>query len=186
METPTELLHAWTDGDKSALDRLLPLVYAEVHELARRNLFGERRDHTLQPTALVNETYLRLIGRDSVSLKDRNQFLILVAQTMRRILVDHARARNAAKRGNKLKTTLDTDIADVVRDRPTELIDLDDSLERLHSQDPRQSRVVELRYFGGYSNDETAAILGTSPATVKRDWTMARAWLYDQLAGSPP
>jgi RNA polymerase sigma factor (TIGR02999 family) len=184
MSEQTDLLLAWTRGDRSALDRLLPLVYRELRDLAQAYLNKERGRRTLQPTALVNEVYLRLVGRRKVSLESRHELLALVAQTMRRVLIDHARRGKSAKRRADLKTTLDTAAPELARDQPTDLLDLDRALRRLERLDKRQAQVVELRYFGGYSVAETAEILEVSPITIKRDWAMAKGWLYQQLRGA--
>lgn len=197
-ETPgqvTELLLAWSDGDRSAYERLVPLVYRELHEMAQRHLRRERSDHTLQPTALVNEAYLRLVDQSAARWRNRSQFLGVAAQAMRRILVDHARGRAAQKRGGDAvrtalgepegdATALDGLVATAPRD--VELIDLDDALRALGALDPTLVRVVELRHFAGLTIEEAAEALGVSPATVKRDWVTARAWLFQRLRGSRP
>jgi RNA polymerase sigma factor (TIGR02999 family) len=181
--TPTEkdvttLLLEWSNGDASALNQLAPLVYKELHRLAAGQLRRERPDHTLQSTALVHEAYLKLIDQRRVHLNDRNQFFAFASQTIRRILVNHARAHNAVKRGGgKTLLELDESIALGGR-RDVDLVALDEALEDLAKLDPRQSRIVELRFFGGLSIEDTAKILSVSPATVKRDWDLSRAWLY--------
>lgn len=176
----SRLLVAWRNGDRDALERLLPLVYDELHGLAARYLRGERPDHTLQTTALLHEAYLRLCGAD-VAWEGRVHFLAVAAQTMRRILVDHARARSRTKRGGgDGPITLDEALA-AGPERPDELLALDEALLRLSALDERKARTVELHYFGGLTYDETAAVLGISPATVDRELRMARAWLYREL-----
>ena len=180
----TELLRAWGDGDRSALDLLVPQVYAKLRQLARAQLRRERPGHTLQPTALVHESFLRLVNQDRIQWKNRAQFCAMAAQMMRRILVDHARQHRAAKRGSgDARVTFDEamDVADQPPD--VDVLLLDEVLERLAKLDPRQSEVVVLRFFGGLSIDEVAVAMGRSPATVKRDWATARLWLHRELAG---
>jgi RNA polymerase sigma factor (TIGR02999 family) len=177
-ETVTQLLHDARGGDAAALERLLPLLYAELHDIAARHMRGERPDHTLQPTALVHEAFLRLLAPGSY--EDRTHFLRAASAAMRHVLVDHARARNAAKRGGALRVTLDEGLAGR-DDRVVELLVLDDALARLAAAEPRWAQVVELRFFGGLEVPEVAAALGISPATVKRDWQFARAWLARAL-----
>lgn len=177
----TTLLQEWSNGDQSALNRLAPLVYDELHRLAARHLRRERPDHTLQSTALVHEAYLKLVDQDRVQLPDRNHFFAFASETIRHILVNHARTRNAAKRGGG-NTMLQLDESVAARGRrDVDLIALDDALNELADLDPRQARIVELRFFGGLSIDDTGRVLSISPATVKRDWDMARAWLYTQF-----
>jgi RNA polymerase sigma factor (TIGR02999 family) len=179
----TFLLAAWSGGDKAALDRLLPLVERELHALARRHLRGERPGHTLQATALVNEAYLRLVGQHQAEWSSRGQFFAIAARLMRRILIDHARRRAYAKRGGGAQA-LPLDEACVVgEERAAELVALDDALSVLASVDERKARIVELRYFGGLSVDEVAAVLGVHPDTVNRDWQRAKAFLRRELAG---
>ncbi|MGH9258362.1 MAG: sigma-70 family RNA polymerase sigma factor [Acidimicrobiales bacterium] len=176
----SRLLLAWKGGDEAALERLLPLVYDELHALAQRRLRGERPDHTLQTTALIHEAYLRLVGAD-VAWEGRVHFLAVAAQTMRRILVDHARARGRAKRGGGARPiTLDEGLA-VAADTSSDIVELDEALQRLSTLDERKARAVELHYFGGLTYDETAAALGVSPATVDRELRLAKAWLYREL-----
>lgn len=164
------------------MDRLLPLVYEELRVLAHRRLHFERPGHTLNTTALVHEAYIKLVGQDRVVWKNRNQFLAVASQAMRRILVDHARKHKAGKRGGGVDSNSLEEVAELrAGERGESLIALDEALKRLAQLDERQSRVVECRYFGGMSVEETAHYLGISPATVKRDWTMARAWLYNAL-----
>ena len=187
MEPPspsevTQLLKDWSSGDPEALDRLIPIVYAELRGVAARYLRRERRDHTLQPTALVNEAYLRLIDQKRVHWKNRAHFFALAAQLMRRILVDHARGRKYAKRGGGAqKISLDETMM-VKNERGRDLVALDDALERLAAIDQRKSKVVELRFFGGLSVEETAEALQISGVTVMREWSMAKAWLYNSLS----
>lgn len=178
----TELLHQWTRGDQVARDALVPLVYDELRKVARRCLVGQRPDHTLQSTALVHEAYIRLFSHDSVRWDDRVHFFAVAAQLMRRILVDHARAHNAAKRGgNSLTVTLDEHVAKA-GERPLDVLLLDDALKELAQMNPQQARIVEMRFFAGLSIEETAQVMGIAPATVKRHWAVARAWLYRELA----
>lgn len=167
---------------RESLDALLPAVYGELRALASRHLRAERPDHTLQPTALVHEAYLRLAAVPQVSVLDRGQFFGLAAQMMRRILVNHAEARNAAKRGGQAtRVTLDDSVS-WTGDRDLDLVELDDALRRLAVVSARQAQVVELRFFAGLGIEEAGAVLGISPATVKREWTLARAWLRDALS----
>ncbi len=177
--TVTRLLQEASAGDPRALDQLLPLVYAELHAIAERHMGRERPDHTLQPTALVHEAFLRLLGGGSPTFNDRTHFLNAASRAMRRVLVDHGRMRKAAKRDG-INVTLD----EAVVGAPGEALDilaLDDALTRLAQADPRCAQVVELRFFGGLSIPEVAATLGTSPATVQRDWQFARGWLAREL-----
>lgn len=177
----TGLLEALAAGDRSALDRLMPLMYGELHRLASHYLRGERENHTLQSTALVHEAYLRLVRREDAQWKNRAHFLGVAASVIRSILVDHARARSAAKRGAGA-VTVALDEAAAMPSRPAvDVIELDNALEKLSQLDPQQGRVVELRFFAGLTNDEAAEVLGVSAATVKRDWSMARAWIYRAL-----
>jgi RNA polymerase sigma-70 factor (ECF subfamily) len=176
---------AWGHGDKSAFDRLIPLVHTELHRLARRYMAGERAGHTLQTSALVNEAYLRLIDITQVHWQNRAHFFAMAARTMRRILVDSARARGNQRRGGDVvKVALD-DALVVGTDRRDDLVALDEALERLGAVYPRQAQVVELRYFGGLTLEETAAALDISTDTVKRDWRFAKLWLLRELSGGP-
>ncbi|HKU73902.1 MAG TPA: sigma-70 family RNA polymerase sigma factor [Pyrinomonadaceae bacterium] len=179
----TQLLAEWRDGNQSALDELYPLVYDELHRLARRYMSRERKGHTLQTTALINEAYVRLVGQ-KVNWANRSHFFAISAQIMRRILIDHARRHAYAKRGGGAQQVSLDEAATVTPDQSTELIRLDEALTSLSEMDPRRSQVVELRYFGGLNNEEIAGVLNVSENTVTRDWNMARAWLYQQLTGS--
>ena len=178
----TQLLEHWSNGDREALERLMPLVYDELHRLAQRYLRRERSDHTLQSTALVHEAYLKMVDQKNVRWQNRAHFFGVAAQSIRHILVDHARSHLAAKRGaGAAKLSLDEAIG-VPEKREVDLLALDQALEGLAVLDPQQGRIVELRFFGGLSIEETAEVLHISPATVKRDWVMAKAWLYQNLA----
>jgi RNA polymerase sigma factor (TIGR02999 family) len=178
----TQLLESWSGGDKQALGELLPIVYRELRGLAASYIRRERRDHTLQPTALVHEAYLRLVDQTQVSSPSRTQFFGIAANLMRQILVNHAERHRAAKRGGGNKVALDEGAA-VVQQRGVDMIALDDALDKLAAFDPRQSRIVELRFFGGLTEDEIAEVLGVSTITVKRDWRIARALLGRELGG---
>ncbi len=177
----TELLLAWTAGEQGALDQLVPLVYAELRRLAHRRLRAERPDHTLQTTALVHEAYLRLVDVRRLHVRSRTEFFALSAQLMRRVLVDAARARAARKRGGDVRHVPLPDGLALPAPNGTDLVALDDALKALATFDPRKEKVVELRYFGGLSVEETAAALGVSPETVMRDWKTARLWLLREL-----
>jgi RNA polymerase sigma factor (TIGR02999 family) len=182
MEDITRLLVRWGHGDGAAFEALVPIVYGELRKLADHYLRQERPDHTLQPTALVHEAYLRLAGIHDMQLRNRAHFYGAAAQIMRRVLVDHSRQRRALKRGGPdvvvpLDDTIDAAIAD-----GTDLVALDEALGALEAIAPARARVVELRYFGGLSVDETAEYLGVAPATVKRHWAFARAWLFNRLS----
>jgi len=174
----TRLLHAWSSGDLRARDELMPLVYAELRRRAAAHLKRERPGHTLRPTDLLHEAYLRLCAQNA-GFKNRDHFFGVASRLMRRILVDHARARSAAKRGRGLRVTLADDVA--AASAPMELLDLDAALDELASLDEREARVVELRYFGGLTLQETARVLGVSLATAKNDWAHAKAWLFARL-----
>ena len=179
---PTELLRAWSQGDRSALDRLIPLVYEELHRLARRYMRQERPDHTLQATSLVNEAYLRLIDVNRVEWRDRAHFLAVAAQVMRRILVESARNRRRQKRGGgAVHVNLDDVQALLPDSKERDLVVLSDALSGLATFDSRMSQVVELRFFGGLTVDETADVLHVSPETVMRDWKTAKAWLLREI-----
>ncbi len=184
-EGVTELLRAWSEGDRGALDRLVPLVYAELRRRANAQLARERGHHTLQPTALVHEAFLKLVDQRSARWENRAQFFAVSAQLMRRILVDHARARGAAKRGGAVVRVSLDEAGEPSAAAEPDVLHLHQALERLAELDERQARVVELRYFGGLSIDEAAAVLGVSEITVKRDWAMARAWLFRELSEGP-
>ena len=177
----SQLLANWRRGDQRAREDLIPLVYQELRRLARHRLRGERPDHTLQSAALVNEAYLRLVQQEDLRLQNRAHFFGVAAQLMRNILVDYARNRRAAKRGGgAAPVTLNTAIA-LPRQPQVELLALDEALNELAVLDPQTSRVVELRFFGGLSIEETAAVMEVSPATVKREWAVARAWLQRKM-----
>lgn len=177
----TQLLLAWRQGEQSALDKLIPLVHAELRHIARRYMMGERKGHSLQTTALVNEAYLRLVDSQKVNWQCRAHFFAVSAQLMHRVLVDHARARDYQKRGGgAYKVTLDEAMVGP-EERGHDLVALDDALQELAKIDPRKSRVVELRFFGGMSVEETAAILHVSQDTVLRDWRLAKAWLRREM-----
>ncbi len=177
----TQLLVAWGNGDPHALQELMPLVYRELRRLAHGHLRRERPDHTLQTTALVHEAYLRLVDQQEANWKNRAQFFAVAAQMMRRILVDYARARQYAKRGGGAQPVELDEAMVVSSDRAAEVVALDEALLRLAELDSRKSRLVELRFFGGLSIEETAEILGVSPGTVMRDWTLAKAWLQREM-----
>lgn len=177
----TDLLVAWTRGDRAAHEQLMPLIHRELRRLANHHLRQERRGHTLQATALVNEAYLRLIDQKSPGWQNRAHFFGIASQLMRRILVDYARGRLAAKRGgDAIKLSLDEAIV-LTPERPEEVVALDEALDRLAAIDPRKSQVVELRFFGGLSIDETAEVLKISANTVMRDWSTAKAWLHREI-----
>ncbi len=180
MSDITRLLDDYTNGNRDVLDQLLPLVYNELRRLAHSYLNRERQGITLQTTALVHEAYMKLIDQHSVDFRNRAQFFALSAQAMRRILIDNARRHKAEKRGSGMKVSLD-EVADVLHESDDRLIELDLALQELEKFDPSQSKIVELRYFGGLTVEETAEVMMVSPATVKREWTMARAWLYEKV-----
>ena len=182
-ERLTRLLLEWSDGDEDSRDEMLPLVYGELRRLATSYLFRERRGHTLRPTELVHEAYLRLVDQRQVNWKNRAQFVGLAAVMMRRILVNHARERAAAKRGGDVQK-VPLSVADAQgAPHDIDVIALHDALNRLDAIDARKSRIVELKFFGGLTTDEIAQVLQISPATIERDWSFARAWLYDAIAG---
>jgi len=178
----TQLLVAWNNGDHSALEQLAPLVHQELHRLAKRKMAGEGPGHILQTTALVNEAYLRLIDWQNVNWQNRAHFFGLAAKIMRHILVDFARARHRDKRGGDALQVSLSEAADIAQEQSADLVALDDALQTLERLDPRQARVVELRFFAGLSLDETAEALKVSVATVRRDWKMAEAWLFRELS----
>jgi len=177
----TRLLAQWQEGDEAALHQLVPIVHDELRRLARRQLAGERPGHTLQPTALVNEAYLRLVDLHQMQWQNRVHFFAMAARLMRRILVDFARSRGYQKRGGGAKQVSFTEALGVAEGQPTDVVALDDALEALAHVDERKSRVVELRFFGGLSIEETADVLNVSRETVKRDWTFAKMWLLRHL-----
>lgn len=181
-EEITRILNDLESGDPKAADRLMPLVYDELRRLASRYLARERPDHTLQPTALVHEAYLRLVDQTKVNWQNRAHFFAVAASMMRRILVDHARSHNAQKHGGqRQKLSLDEAIS-FSKGKDLDIVALDDALGDLARLDPEQSRIVELRFFGGLTLEETAEVTGVSLSTVRREWEMAKAWLYDQLS----
>lgn len=178
----TRLLKAWTAGDQSALEKLTPLVYQQLHRAAQRYMAGQRAGHTLQTTALVNEVYLRLVDCGQVNWQDRAHFLAVSAQLMRRILIDFARSRGYQKRSGKFAHLSLEDAPSVCNEPDANVVALDDALKALAEVDGRKSKVVELRFFGGLSIEETAEVLRVSPETVARDWRLARAWLLRELS----
>jgi RNA polymerase sigma-70 factor, ECF subfamily len=178
----TRLLLDWRNGDQTALDRLMPLVYEELRRMANHYMRNERRGHTLQTSALVNEAYLRLVDHENIEWQNRAHFFGVAAQAMRRILVDHARTRNYQKRGGGAQQVSLDEAMTLAGDRAAELIALDDALRELAKMDERKSRVVELRYFGGLSLEETAEALSVSIPTVTRDWNTAKAWLMREIS----
>ena len=184
MSEVTRLLEDYTNGNREVLDKLLPLVYNELRRLAHSYLKSERQDLTLQTTALVHEAYLKLIDQHSVNFQNRAQFFALSATAMRRILLDNARRHTAEKRGSGEKVFLE-DIGEISVKANEQLIELDLALQELEEFDAKQAKIIELRYFGGMTIEETAEVLGISPATVKREWTLARAWLYEKIKSEP-
>ena len=178
----TQLLRAWSEGDEQALEKLIPLVYDELHRLARRYMAGERPGHTLQTSALVNEAYLRLVDVKSLNWQNRAHFFGVSAQLMRRILVDFARSRRSLKRGGESLTVSLEESSIVSRARGADVVALDDALKSLAEIDPRRSRVVELRFFGGLSAEESAEVLRVSPETILHDWKLAKVWLLRELS----
>jgi RNA polymerase sigma-70 factor (ECF subfamily) len=182
----TNLLVEWRRGDEAALARLIPIVYGELRRVASARLRNEGSDHTLQTTALVHEAYLRLVGLDHMTLQNRTHFFAMAARLMREILVDHARRKNALKRGGGITVLGLDDVAAGAENAFVDVLALDQALTDLASLDPRLCRVVELRFFGGLSIAETAEALGVSSATVERDWTVAKAWLLQRLSSLPP
>jgi len=179
----TKLLQRWRDGNREALDALLPLVYEELRCLAHRHLRNERQDHTLQSTALVHEAYFRMVGQDFPEWEGRAHFFAIAAQLMRQILVDYARSRRAAKRGGGICMVMLDDIEALPERKDVDIVALNDALNTLAELDPRQTRVVELRFFAGLSLEEISEVMGIATATVQRDWTAARAWLYREMSG---
>jgi RNA polymerase sigma factor (TIGR02999 family) len=182
----TRLLAQWREGDQAALDRLLPIVYEELRRLASSYMRGERSDHLLQTTALVHEAYLRLIDQQDATYETRNHFFAVAAQIMRHILVDYARTRSRAKRGGGAPAVPLEDVAVISPERAEELVAVDAALESLMAFDPRKGQTFELRHFGGLSVEEVAGVLKVSPATVARDWRLAKAWLRRAMASQAP
>jgi RNA polymerase sigma-70 factor, ECF subfamily len=183
---PTDLLRAWSQGDESARERLIPLLYGELHRLARHYMRQERPDHTLQATALVNEAYLRLIDVNRVEWRNRSHFLALAAQMMRRILIESARSRHRQKRGGGAVRVSIDEVEELPKPQEYNLVALSDALSELAMFDARMSQVVELRFFGGLTVEETADVLNVSPETVTRDWKTAKAWLVRELKQPKP
>jgi RNA polymerase sigma-70 factor, ECF subfamily len=177
----SQLLKNWTDGNEAALNELIPLVYEELRKIAHRQMVKERGGHTLQTTALINEAYLRLVGAAEVPWKDRSHFLALSAQLMRRVLVDHARSRGRAKRGGAVQKVALEDSPSIAIAPGADLLGLDEALNALASIDERKAKTVELRYFGGFSVEETAKILDVSVSTVMNDWKFAKVWLIREM-----
>ncbi len=185
----TRLLRVWSEGDASALERLTPIVYAELHRIARQRLAGEREGHLLQPSALVNEAFLRLVGDEPIQFANRNQFFAYCARLMRQILIDFARGQETNKRGNRsphVELNEALHVHDQAGADPVVLLDLNRALDQLAALDERQAQVAELRYFGGLHDAEIGEALGISEVTVRRDWRVARAWLFQALRGSAP
>jgi RNA polymerase sigma factor (TIGR02999 family) len=179
----TQLLKAWGNGDEAARDELMTLVYEELHRLAHQHLKRERPGHTLQTSALVNEAFVKLIDQKDVRWQNRGHFFAIAAHLMRRILVDHARIRRAAKRGGSASPVSLDDALVISNERSAEVVALDEALTALATVDERKSQIVELRFFGGLSIEETAEVLAVSPGTVMRDWTLAKAWLRREMTG---
>jgi RNA polymerase sigma factor (TIGR02999 family) len=180
----TQLLLDWSDGDHEALNRLMPLVYQELKRMARYYMRRERADHTLQTSALVNEAYIRLVDYKKMRWQDRAHFFAVAAQAMRRILVEHARGHTRAKRGGDARKVSLDEAATLADGKAANMVALDDALKSLAEFDPRKSQIVELRYFGGLNIDETAEVIGVSPATVKREWTTAKIWLHREVTNA--
>jgi RNA polymerase sigma factor (TIGR02999 family) len=178
----TELLLDWSNGNQAALDKLMPLVYQELHRLAHQYMARERPEHTLQTSALLNEAYLRLVDQNNVRWQNRAQFFGIAAKLMRQILVDHAKQRHRAKRGGDARHVPLDEAVIVSPERAAEMMALDEALKNLATIDHRKSQILELRFFGGLSIEETAEVLGVSPGTVMRDWTLAKAWLRIEMA----
>jgi RNA polymerase sigma factor (TIGR02999 family) len=177
----TTLLTAWSKGDQSALNQVMPLVYAELHRIARRAWSQQQNNNTLQPTALINEAYLRLANVESASFQDRCHFFAVASTAMRQILVNHARSRLSGKRGSGRPNVSLDEVEPAVHQEAAEIVALHEALDALQAVDPRKSRLVEMRYFGGLSIEETAEALGVSIATVNRDWRLARSWLIREM-----
>lgn len=182
----TQLLINWRNGDKAALDQLMPLVYEELRRVARRFMGRERRDHTLQTSALINEAYLRLVDHETANWQNRGHFFAVAAQVMRNILIDHARSYHYEKRGGGAQKVPLDDAIIFTEERAAELVALDDALTSLAAVDPRKSQIIELRFFGGLNIDETAELIGLSPTTVQREWRAAKAWLQHFMDGKDP
>ena len=180
QESVAGLLARWNEGDEAALDSLIPLVYKELHRLAHHYLRGEKQGLTLQSTALVHEAYMRLVSQSPGGIQDRSHFVAIAARIMRQVLVDRARNRRAVKRGPEYKLDLE-EASDLAQDHSVDIVALNDALNTLARRDAQQERIVTMRFFGGLTVEETASILGISPATVKRDWVMAKAWLTREL-----
>lgn len=180
----TQLLKDWSEGDQTAVDKLIPLVYTELHRLAHQHMRREQPGHMLQTSALINEAYLRLVQQPQIRWEDRAHFYGIAARLMRRILVDEARKRNSAKRGGGTIQVSLIEAADVSQEQAANVVALDNALKALETVDSRQSEIVELRFFGGLSIEETAEVLKVSPGTVMRDWTFARAWLRNEMNDS--
>lgn len=178
----SQLLHAWSKGDQTARDQLLPLVYGELRQMARRYMERQQPGHTLQTTALIHEAYLRLVDQKNVQWQNRAHFFGVAAKAMRSILVDYARTKHAAKRGGELQQVSLEEAATISTERTAEVVALDDALQNLAAFDLRKSQVVEMRYFGGLTVEETAEVLHVSPETVARDWRLARTWLLRELS----
>ena len=181
----TVLLRKWSEGDESALEQLTPLVYDELHRLAHQHMRREKVGHILQTSALVNEAYLRLVDQPRIQWESRAHFFGIAARLMRRILVDDARMRNSAKRGGSLIQVPLDDVKNLAQEQAANVIAVDDALKKLEGLDARQSQIVELRFFGGLSIEETGKVLNVSPGTVMRDWTFARAWLKTEMKAPP-
>lgn len=179
----TKLLNDWSGGDQAALDRLMPLVYDELHRLAHQHMRREQRGHILQTSALINEAYLRLIDQPETRWENRSHFFGIAARIMRRVLVDEARKRNSAKRGGDIIQVSLVEAVNASQEQAASVVALDDALKSLEAIEQRQSEIVELRFFGGLSINETAEVLKVSPGTVMRDWTFARAWLRNEMKG---
>jgi RNA polymerase sigma-70 factor, ECF subfamily len=184
QEDITGLLLKWGSGDKAALDQLIPIVYEELRRLARGQMRRERPDHSLQTTALVNEAYIRLIDYNRIRPQDRSHFLAIATQAMRRILIERARSRKSTKRGSGAPRVSLEEAAYLVDSRDAEILALDEALKNLATIDPRKTQIVELKYFGGLTIDETAEVLGVSTPTVERDWHIAKIWLHRELRGN--
>jgi len=190
MTTPppnevTQLLHEWSQGDQAAPEKLMPLVYAELRRMAHRYMAGQNRGHTLQTTALIHEAYLRLVNQSEKQWQNRSHFFAVAARAMRHILVDYARSKQAQKHGGGARELSLDEALTVSRERAAEMVALDEALAELAKVDQRKSQIVELRFFGGLSVEETAEVLKVSAITVMRDWSMAKAWLHRELSKSP-